>query len=192
MQTELHRLNDTELYELVTLGGSEGERAFVELYNRFSPRIYKYCVRILGNQRQAEDIFQETFVKFYQSAVAGRTMTNLSGYIFRIARNLCLNGKESKYDGLLTLDDLTLDDRRLGGNDRSYEHTELLEILRSAVECLPIDYREAFVLREYDGLSYREIADILEVSVATVKIRIFRAKQGIRKVLSPYLTDLAL
>jgi len=73
----------------------------------------------------------------------------------------------------------------------SHEKKELLELVTTALALLPEDYRESFVLREYDGLSYQEIADITHTSLATVKIRIFRAKQKIREILSPYLTDLS-
>jgi RNA polymerase sigma-70 factor (ECF subfamily) len=59
------------------------------------------------------------------------------------------------------------------------------------MEQLPTDYKEAFVLREYEGLSYQEIAELTESSLSTVKIRIFRAKQKIREILAPYVADLS-
>jgi RNA polymerase sigma-70 factor (ECF subfamily) len=73
----------------------------------------------------------------------------------------------------------------------SHEKKELLSLVTTALELLPEDYRESFVLREYDGLSYQEIADLTQTSLATVKIRIFRAKQKIREILAPYLSDLS-
>ena len=76
-------------------------------------------------------------------------------------------------------------------SDEPAEKTELLKLITTALELLPDDYRESFVLREYDGLSYQEIAEITNSSMATVKIRLFRAKQKIRDILAPYLADLA-
>jgi RNA polymerase sigma-70 factor (ECF subfamily) len=74
--------------------------------------------------------------------------------------------------------------------DRPYEQKELLDILGRALDLLPDDYREAFVLREYNGLSYNEIAETVGISLDIVKIRIFRAKKKLREILAPYLVDL--
>jgi len=76
-------------------------------------------------------------------------------------------------------------------NDIPHEKKELLELITKAMETLPEDYKEAFVLREYEGLSYQEIADLTETSLSTVKIRIFRAKQKIREILAPYVAELS-
>lgn len=64
-----------------------------------------------------------------------------------------------------------------------------MELITTALELLPEDYREAFVLREYDGLPYNEIAELTGASLATAKIRVFRAKEKLRKILEPYLRD---
>ncbi len=179
--------SDADLYHLVQQKGRDAEAAFTILYDRLSPRIYKYCRRVLGHQGLAEDIFQETFIKFYKSAdQQDRRMTNVAGFVLKIARNLCLNAKSSKYYGLANLEDFNFSTR-----GEQYEDKELLEIVKSAVECLPIDYREAFILRDYDGMSYPEIAEILSISIPTVKIRIFRARKKLRKILSPYVNDLS-
>lgn len=186
MAKKLSTYSDADLYYLFQAEGPEAKEAFEELYDRLSPRVYKYCLRVLRHESLAEDIFQETFVKFYRSASSERRMTNVAGFILKIARNLCLNAKSSKYYGLASVEDFHLSSR-----DHAYEDKELLELIRSAVSCLPDDFREAFVLREYDGLSYQEIAEVLDVSIATVKIRIFRARKKLRRLLSPYLADLA-
>lgn len=185
MAKEIAQHSDEELYRLLR-DDRRAPYAFQELYDRYAARVFKYCRRVLGHRELAEDIFQETFVKFHESAAVERDMRNVGAYILRIARNLCLNAKSSKYYGLASLDDV-----HLSNSDPSYDERQLLEIIRSAVECLPIDFREAFVLREYDGFSYNDIAEVLGVPIATVKIRIYRAKQQLRKTLSSYLADLA-
>ena len=60
-----------------------------------------------------------------------------------------------------------------------------------SLDLLPDNYREMFVLREYDGLSYQEISDVTDIPVATIKVRLYRAKKKMRKILAPYLADLS-
>ena len=175
--------SDTELYYRMKGEKHGTERAFSELYNRYSSRVYAYCLRILGDRDTAHDIFQETFVRFYQSAQEERTMTNVAAYLMKIARNLCLNVKRDS-KRLLSVEDV-----HLMHHDVQYENTELLGLVTTALGKLPEEFREAFVLREYDGLSYAEIADVTNTPMSTVKIRLFRARERIRKLLAPYLVD---
>lgn len=177
--------SDLELYEMVCRGGSEGERGFKELYRRYAPRIHAYCYKILEDKEEAEDVFQETFVKFYLGAREERAMTNLSGFIFRIARNLSLNRirDRSSFEPIEGIEIKV-------NADHSLEKNELLGLIANAVELLDLEYREAFVLREYENMSYDEIADIVGCSVANAKSRVFRARQKIRKLLEPNIKEL--
>lgn len=182
----MKELSDIELYHRAASDGAGADKAFEELYDRLAPHVYRYCRRVLGNEALTQDAFQETFLRLYRGMEPGRRMTNVRGFTIRIARNLCLSARSSKHYGLSPLPDelpsLTTRDE--------YEKKELLEIFRSVVECLPMQYREPLVLREYDGLSYQEIAEILDISLATVKVRLYRAKQSIRKQMSPALAEL--
>ena len=162
------------------------EAAFTELYQRYSHRIHAYCYRILSNTEDAEDAFQETFLRFHKALKAGSVMTNVSGLIFTIARNLCINLKKKNTRWASD----SIEDHTLSSRDDAYDKKELLNLIKTSLELINPDYREAFVLREYNGFSYDEIARMLDISVPTAKIRVFRAKDKIRKVLEPYLKDL--
>ena len=182
----MKKRSDIELYQCVAQGGAEAEQAFNQLYDRLSPHVYRYCRRMLGNEELTQDVFQETFLRFYRSIESDRNMTNVKGFLIRIARNLCYDARNSKHYGLAELPD------ELPGfavRDE-YEQKELLEIFRSVVDCLPTQYREPLVLKEYDGFSCKEISAIMEINVSTVKVRIYRAKQMIRKQMSPALAEL--
>jgi DNA-directed RNA polymerase specialized sigma24 family protein len=72
------------------------EQAFQELYNRYSSMVHAYCMRVLNNTEQSEDIFQETFIRFFQHIQTNRNTTNIPGFLITIARNLCLNFKRDK------------------------------------------------------------------------------------------------
>jgi RNA polymerase sigma-70 factor (ECF subfamily) len=102
-----------------------------------------------------------------------------------IARNMCLTHKTRQTKAYVPVEDFHLTVR-----DVPYEHKELLQLIHASLELLPEDYREAFVLREYNGLSYQEIAEVIGESLEVVKIRIFRAKKKLRDILAPYLADL--
>ena len=179
-------MSDIELYAALKLEKPSSEKAFAELYARYSPRIFAYCRRILGDYDRAQDAFQETFVKFFNSAQQEREMSNVPAYLLRIARNLCLNMQRSN-KGHISLEEYHMP----SSFDMSHEKIELLSLITQAMETLPLDYKEAFILREYEGLSYQEIADMTESSLSTVKIRIYRAKQKIREILAPYIADIS-
>ena len=164
----------------------DSEAGFTELYQRYAHRIHAYCYRILTNPEEAEDAFQETFLRFHKAIKSGGSMTNVSGLLFTIARNLCINQKKKNVRWAAD----TIEHDTLDSYDESYEKKELLELIAASLELIKPDYREAFVLREYNGFSYDEIARMLDISIPTAKIRVFRAKEKIRKVLEPYLKDL--
>ncbi|MGE3802429.1 MAG: RNA polymerase sigma factor [Candidatus Kapaibacterium sp.] len=184
----LKGLSDGALCQMIADedGNQRGELAFTELYQRYARRIHAYCFRILSNTEDAEDAFQETFLRFHKTVKAGGVMTNVSGLIFTIARNLCINLK--KKNTRWASDDI--DDHTISSYDNTYDQKELLNLVKTSLELINPDYREAFVLREYNGFSYDEIARMLDISVPTAKIRVFRAKEKIRKVLEPYLKDI--
>ncbi len=184
MTKDYRKYNDQQLFE--KLKGSEKERqlAFAEIYSRYSHRVYSYCLRLRGNIEDANDIFQDTFLKLYYSIDNIDHIDNFLPYLLKISRNLYLNHKRMSFSKVV------LDELVLISNDKSYEQKELLDLIASALECLSFDYKEAFILRLYQGLSYKEISDITGVSVPTLKNRVWRAKEKIKEILEPILNEL--
>jgi RNA polymerase sigma-70 factor (ECF subfamily) len=185
MKNEQDHLSDAELFAKLRGDKKTAELAFAELYKRHSARIYAYCRRFLGNQEDARDVFQDTFYRFFQAADHERIMTNVPAFLLKIARNLCVNFKRAERKTT------TLEDFNLPRIENTLDKEELLELIKSTLEVLNPEYREVFILREYDGLSYEEIAQVTNLTLGTVKIRIYRAKQKIRQILQPYLNDLS-
>lgn len=186
MGRQFEEYSDNELYYMLCEDKHTAEKAFAELFSRLSPRIYAYCKRFIGNREEAQDIFQETFIRFHQSASKDRIMTNIPAFILKIARNLCVNSKKREKLAISYEDYMVAD---LDSESNS-EKTELLDLIKDALEMLPDEYKEPFILREYHGLSYNEIADITGQQLSNVKIRIHRAKQKIKEILAPYLHEL--
>src|SRR5688500_12628720 len=166
MKTPYPRHTDEELFLLMNQGDKD---AFVELYGRYRGRIYAYALRMIGDRERADDVFQETFTRIYQRKDPGRPIQNVSAYIFTTARNICLNAIRD------TKPRTDVEEYHQVVFQPNHENIELAELVRAALELLPQHHREAFVLREYDGLSYQEIAVIMGNTLATVKINIFRA-----------------
>lgn len=178
--------SDSELFYMLCEDKHTAERAFSELFSRHSPRIYAYCRRFIGNREEAQDIFQETFIRFHQSASNERDMTNVPAYLLRIARNLCVNFKKREKQAISYEEYMVADYESENANEKS----EMLDLIKDALEVLPDEYKEPFILREYHGLTYNEISDIVGVPLSNVKIRIHRAKQKIKDILAPYLQEL--
>lgn len=176
---------DLELYARLSHDDAAAQSALSILYRRYSQRIYTYCRKIIGESTTAEDLLQETFVKLLESGRQHRVIENFPAYLMTIARNLCLSHRARSKRQFVEVEDF-----HLSYQDVPYEQRELLQLIQASLELLPEDYREAFVLREYNGLSYNEIAEVIGESLDVVKVRIFRAKKKLRDILAPYLADL--
>jgi RNA polymerase sigma-70 factor (ECF subfamily) len=174
-----------QAYEIALLREfREGKReAFTQLYLRYRQRVFAYCLRMLGSSAEAEDMFQEVFIRVWQRAYQFTEEKSLSGWIFTIAHNLCLNRIRDRKE-LDRLDDHT---------NLAVDHVELGEDwaarIQAALEQVPPENREPFVLFEYQGLSYQEIADVMKLTIAAVKSRIYRAREEMRRILEPYYRD---
>ncbi|MCO6467066.1 MAG: RNA polymerase sigma factor [Bradyrhizobiaceae bacterium] len=179
----LSEYTDVELFGLFTT--DQGEAAFGELYARYSSVVYAYCMRVMGDREQAHDVFQDTFMKFYQAASRHEQLENVKGYLLTISRNLCFNEKKRNNNRTLEFDELLYNP----GESRDADQNEMLQLVRVSLELLPQDMREAFVLREYQGLSYTEIAKVIGMTVPTAKVRVFRARQKLKEILQPYLDE---
>lgn len=176
---------DAELVAELVEGKEKAEKAFAEIYTRYSQRVYAYCLRLTGHQEDAQDIFHETFVKFYDYAKKKKIVNNISSLLFTIARNIIINQKRDKKLNL------NIDDFNIKSNDKGYDEKELLQLIAHAIELLDFEQREAFILRLYHGLSYPEISRITGESLPTIKNRTWRAKEKVKNILAPYLEDLS-
>ena len=185
MSKEYKKYSDFELVNLLRTEKPKANLAFAELYNRHSSMLHAYCYKIIGDEDAAEDIFQESFIKFYQNVSNELPNSNIPGFLVKIARNLCLNYKRDKRP-TVPIEDLDF----IFQDSQNYEQKELLDLITRSLDLVEDDYKEAFILREYSGLSYDEIAEACNISLSNAKSRVFRAKQKLKSILQPYLKDL--
>lgn len=186
---------------------SGDQRAFLKLYDKYKSSIYAYCARTLLSagldQNHVEDAFQEVFLRVaqYQHTFTGG---EFKAWIFTVTRHTCLSTKKKglKYrisnehvGDAENLDEGTSLEIRhaltLGDDDplESLSKREQTELLLKAIEQLPETYREALILSDYEGMTYDEIGKLTGTSLSTIRIRIFRAKARLRKVLLPIIGD---
>ena len=172
--------SDQELCEILAKKGAERNAAFDELYRRYSARIYRYSRRILSREEEADDILQDTFVRFLNSVEQGKVIENVAAYLLRIARNLSLN-LETRRPAVVELDEL-----HAVYTPSPLESEETTQMIQMSLELLPNEQKEALVLQVYSGLSYQEIADTMGVPVTTIRNWIVRGKAKMRETLAQY------
>ncbi len=163
--------------------------SFDELYARYRQRVFVYCLQFLQNREQAEDAFQDTFVKIYRHQHEFETKENIAAWVFTVARNTCLNAVRDR--GIAQRHVEYVDPEALQVHPAGMPAVEcdVREFIEWAIAKLPTEQREALVLRELQDMTYEEIAKITGASLANVKVRIFRARQRMRKLLGPILKD---
>ena len=160
--------------------------AFEKLVTEYEKGVYAIALRMTGNPEDASDMTQEAFIKAYNSLQSFRGDSKFSVWLYRIASNVCLDflrSRSRKPTVSLSVEDDEGEETQLDVADESQSPELLLErsLTRDAVQrglqALAPDYRQILLLREIQGLSYEEIADVLQIEVGTVKSRIFRARK---------------
>ncbi|SUA66588.1 Sigma-24 [Oligella urethralis] len=189
---------DRELDAALVKRAQAGEkRAFELLVSKYQRRILRLLGRILYNQSDVEDVAQETFLKAYRALPKFRNESAFYTWLYRIAVNTARNHLSSKQNQLFVSDQLEsqdgetfslLDNLTDGETPETHMHNrEILEALQAALDDLPEQLRQAIVLRELEGLSYEEIAGVMDCPVGTVRSRIFRAREAISERLKSLL-----
>ena len=177
----------------------EGEtRAFDELVNRYQNRLLNFVYRTTGDRERAEDLVQEVFVRVYRHIHRFDRSRKFSTWIYTIASNLAKNELRNRSRNPLVLFQTIRrnwedDDRPLQFEDPGtrpddlYRKRHLREVVEDAVEKLPPHHRNVFVLRELEGKSYEEIAEITSCNLGTVKSRLNRARNAFASLVAPSL-----
>lgn len=165
------------------------EEAFISLYRRYRDRIANHARRLLGDQARGEEASQEVFIKLYQARTRYEPRSRFSTFVFRIATNHCLN-LCARLDHKLLACEPPDDQQVVNGDvpqDERIAQEQLRKELSRALATLPNKQRAALVLCHYEGLSYQEAAETLEVSESALKSLVFRARQAMIKQMEQYV-----
>ncbi len=170
---------DAHLIKLVA-GGDE--QAFEQLVQKYQPAVFNTIYRYIGNPDDVQDLAQEIFIKVWQNAGKFKGKSKFSTWLYRIVVNHCINYHRKNKRKHVSLDVLT----EQGKTPESFkvepdwEQRQKVELVRKAVDELPERQRMALVLSQYEEKSYKEIAEIMKVSLSSVESLIFRARSALR------------
>jgi RNA polymerase sigma-70 factor, ECF subfamily len=195
VRERLHTLDDSAVVGAFLEGE---ERAFQELVERYQTRLLNFVYRTIGDRERAEDLVQEVFIRVYRHLHRFDRTKKFSTWIYTIASNLAKNELRNRSRNPLVLFQAIRqvwqdDDRPLQFEDTSarpddlFRRRHLRSLIEEAVAKLPEHHRQVFVLRELEGKSYEEIAEITDCNLGTVKSRLNRARNSFAELIGPRL-----
>ena len=176
---------DAALVERVRRGDRS---AFGELVKRYQGKAYRLALRFTGSPQEAQEVLQETFLNAFRNLDSFRSESAFSSWLYRVTVNAALMHLRKGRAGppRIAIEDLPESIGLVGGEwpDAATDRREIAEVLSKALEELPEMYRAVFVLRDVEDLSTEQVAEILEVTLATVKTRLHRARLFLRERLA--------
>jgi RNA polymerase sigma-70 factor (ECF subfamily) len=177
--------------------------AFTPFVESFQSKVFQYTWLMCGQREDAEEVAQDTLLKVFESFDQLREPEHVKAWVFRIAKNYCMMKRRRSVfapERELSLDELLpgADSPGIAASDRVPDRRELPEqellrkelngALETAMQELPANYRSVVLLRDVDGLSTAEVAEVLELSLDVVKQRLHRGRLALRKRLAGYVT----
>lgn len=195
-RAELESADDSDLVQHHLRGNS---RAFELLVGRYQVRLLNFVYRIVGDREKSEDLVQEAFIRVHRHMVRFDRSKKFSTWIYTIASNLAKNELRNRARSPLVLfstlapqwdDDerpLEFEDSEDAQPDEVFRQRHLREAIEQSVAKLPLHHRDVFVLRELEGRSYEEIAEITKCNLGTVKSRLNRARNAFAELVEPAL-----
>lgn len=182
-------MDDRQLIQKVKEGD---EIAFRSLFEEYNELVFKTCIGFLHNKEDAEDVTQEVFVELYRSAHTFRSEAKVSTWLYRISVNKSLNFiRDNKKRNLVrSLESISGFHLQKSSSDQSDDlmvaesellHKQKIDLINKLLGSLPKNQQIAFTLNKYNNLSYKQVAEVMDVSVSSVESLIHRAKKNIQK-----------
>ena len=154
------------------------------LFNEHRNRLFRFALRIMKDDLLAEDVVQEVHVKCWQNRDTVETIQNPGAWMMRVTKNLCIDKIRSRRR-TTDLDAVSYQaESKDPVPDTAAEVSDLMTVLRKMLEDLPPKQKLVFHLREIEGMQYKEISEVLNITVDEVKINLFRARQKIKEKLT--------
>jgi RNA polymerase sigma-70 factor (ECF subfamily) len=178
--------SDGQLVRLVLAGETE---VYGRLVERYRDRLGRYAVRMLGNQADAEEALQDAFVRGYRYLARCTRPEGFGAWLFGILVNRCRThaAKRARREEVLVSDDVVSTPGAVAG--RAEEQHAWRDTIAWAMEQLPTDQREAFLLRHVEDRTYEEMEELTGARPATLRMRVFRAREELRRLLAEVIHE---
>ncbi len=182
-------MDDLKIIESCLLGNTQ---AFSQLIDSYKNMVYNLSYRMSNNPHEAEDISQEAFLRAFQSLAHFNPSYKFSTWLYQITLNIIRDRFKKKELNYVSLDTpVETDDSEFypqpadftNNPEQIIDQQEKTQAIQQAILSLPLKYREVIVLRHLQDLSYIEIANILKLPAGTVKVRLYRAREQLKKIL---------
>lgn len=179
-----------EDFELLAKFKKGDQQAFELLVRKYKTTVFNTIYSIMGNAQEADDIAQEVFLKVYTKAGSFKGESSFSTWLYRVTVNRCIDELRRRKNKIISYETEFNQEEKLKLKDvlasrenditEKLRQKELQDIIQKAVNSLPEKYRIILTLKEIEGLSYKEISQIMKISLAKVKIWLFRARQKLK------------
>lgn len=194
-RTQVTTSDDSEVDHMLMASVAEGNHhAFRQLVERHQDTVVGTVTKMLGNNTDSEDIAQMVFIRVWKHAKHYKPDNKFTTYLYTIVRNLVYNETRRRSRKRTVSTDQREDEHHLQHPsedstrpDNTLLESELRGAIDAAIESLPENQRLAVIMRRYDNIPYEEIAEVLEISVPSVKSLLFRARTTLRESLSKYI-----
>ncbi len=179
-----------EDFELLAKFKKGDQQAFELLVRKYKTTVFNTIYSVMGNAQEADDIAQEVFLKVYTKADSFKGESSFSTWLYRITVNRCVDELRRRKNKIISYEIEFNQEEKLKLKDvlasrenditEKLRQKELQDIIQKAMNSLPEKYRIILTLKEIEGLSYKEISQIMKISLAKVKIWLFRARQKLK------------
>ena len=195
MRTITSHMDQTDEQLILDFQNTDNTQALEILFSRYKSAIFNFCYRLLQNRADAEDTTADVFITLFAKKYALRPNAKFSTWLYTVAKNNCFNKLRKRK----RMRSFFFENKQSGGYEswdppaknalppEEAKQQEEADLVRQAVDELPPNMKEAIILREYQKLSYNQIAAILDCSLDNVKVLIFRARARLRSSLAELL-----
>jgi RNA polymerase sigma-70 factor, ECF subfamily len=172
--------------DLIAAAQARDRRAVDELLARYEERIYRFGLRMCGDEESAREVLQETMLAAFRYLPGFRGQASLSTWLYQIARSFCIKERRGRRSTTTLEPDLP---DRAPAPDLQVHARQIGQALAAAIRDLPPDQREVIVLRDVEGLSAQEAADVVGIEVGALKSRLHRGRSALRQALASVVTS---
>lgn len=193
--TDISKYSEQELQALIKNNHRLKEKAFEYFFDKYSNELNAYCHFRSKSQSDAEEIFNDTWMKFLKYVSEGYSVQNVKSYLYLSARSLIIDRyRKENAEKKIKIDYKNEDELDFPENsfdlNRFLEKEEMMSLIKIAVETLDDKYKDPFMMYWFGGLTHREIAEITDDNNENVKVICYRAMKKVINLLKPYLEEI--